>query len=126
MMYGFRRQLGVTVLAYVAGIVVAVLVLLSMIDINTISLESGLPTIAVTTPMIAVIVFWATARIAGAHIGPVRTFLFGGIAVYSLLYLCGALVASGFMSDVGATVLGAFALFILSFITVGSNLELKR
>ena len=125
-MHGFWRQLSVTALAYVAGMVAAGLVLLAMIDIKTISLESGLPTVAMTTPMIAGVVFWATARLAGAQIQPVRTFLFGGIAVYSLLYLCGALVASGFMSNAGATVLGAFALFVLAFKTVGSKLWLQR
>ena len=125
-MHGFWRQLSVTALAYVAGMVAAGLVLLAMIDIKTISLESGLPTVAMTTPMIAVVVFWATARLTGAQIQPVRTFLFGGIAVYSLLYLCGALVASGFMSNAGATVLGAFALFVLAFKTVGRKLGHQR
>ena len=125
-MHGFWRQLGTTALAYVAGMVAAGLVLLTIIDITTINLESGLPTVAMTTPMIAVVVFWATARMAGAHINPVQTFLFGGIAVYSLLYLCGALVASGFMSNTGATVLGALALFVLAFMTVGRKLWLQR
>ena len=39
-MHGFWRQLGTTALAYVAGMVVAGLVLLTIIDITTISLES--------------------------------------------------------------------------------------
>lgn len=125
-MQGFWRQLGTTALAYTAGMVVAGLALLTIIDITTISLESGLPRVAMTTPMIAVVVFWGVARLAGAQIDPMRTFLFGGIAVYSLLYLCGALVASGIMSNDGATVLGAFGLFILAFMSVGRKLGRLR
>ena len=108
-------QLGITTLAYVAGIGAAVLVLTMVIDFDTLSLESGLPRVAMTSPMVAVVVFWGVARAAGAMIEPVRTFLFGGIAVYCLLYLCGRLVAFGIMSSVGASIFGALALFLLCF-----------
>lgn len=113
-------QLGITTLAYVAGIGAAVLVLTMVIDFDTLSLDSGLPRVAMTSPMVAVAVFWGVARAAGAMIEPVRTFLFGGIAVYCLLYLCGRLVAFGMMSNVGATIFGALALFLLCFYSVNS------
>lgn len=113
-------QLGITTLAYVAGIGAAVLVLTMVIDFDTLSLESGLPRVAMTSPMVAVVVFWGVARAAGAMIEPVRTFLFGGIAVYCLLYLCGRLVAFGIMSSVGASIFGALALFLLCFYSVFS------
>lgn len=113
-------QLGITTLAYVAGIGAAVLVLTMVIDFDTLSLDSGLPRVAMTSPMVAVVVFWGVARAAGAMIEPVRTFLFGGIAVYCLLYLCGRLVAFGMMSNVGATIFGALALFLLCFYSVNS------
>ncbi|MCO4842866.1 MAG: hypothetical protein KC439_08155 [Yoonia sp.] len=113
-------QLGITTLAYVAGIGAAVLVLTMVIDFDTLSLESGLPRVAMTSPMVAVVVFWGVARAAGAMIEPVRTFLFGGIAVYCLLYLCGRLVAFGIMSSVGASIFGALALFLLCFYSVVS------
>ena len=113
-------QLGITTLAYVAGIGAAVLVLTMVIDFDTLSLESGLPRVAMTSPMVAVVVFWGGARAAGAMIEPVRTFLFGGIAVYCLLYLCGRLVAVGIMSSVGASIFGALALFLLCFYSVVS------
>lgn len=113
-------QLGITTLAYVAGIGAAVLVLTMVIDFDTLSLESGLPRVAMTSPMVAVVVFWGVARAAGAMIEPVRTFLFGGIAIYCLLYLCGRLVAFGMMSNAGATIFGALALFLLCFYCVVS------
>ena len=96
------------------------MVLTMVIDFDTLSLESGLPRVAMTSPMVAVVVFWGVARAAGAMIEPVRTFLFGGIAVYCLLYLCGRLVAFGIMSSVGASIFGALALFLLCFYSVVS------
>ncbi len=112
-MSGFGRIFSITVAAYLIGLTVAVLAILAVIDMDTISLDSGLPRSVMTTPMIAVVVFWGVARAAGSNLAPVRTFLFGGIAVYSLLYLCGRLVANAFMSNMAATVFGAVALFLM-------------
>lgn len=119
-MTGFGRIFGITLAAYLIGLIAAFLAILAIIDVDTISLDSGLPMAAMTTPMIAVVVFWGVARVAGANVQPVSTFLFGGIAVYSLLYLCGRLVANGFMSNSAATVIGALALFMLGFKAVAN------
>lgn len=118
-MSGFGRVLGITVAAYLIGLAAAVLAILAIIDVKTLSLDSGLPMSVMTTPMIAVVVFWGVARVAGSNLAPVRTFLFGGIAVYSLLYLCGRLVANAFMSNTGATVVGAGALFVMCLQMIG-------
>ncbi len=112
-MSGFGRILGITATAYLIGLAVALLAILVIIDMDTISLDSGLPLSVMTTPMIAVVIFWGVARTAGSNLAPVRTFLFGGIAVYSLLYLYGRLVANAFMSNTAATVIGALALFLM-------------
>ena len=116
----------ISIVAYVIGLLGAILVIARMVDIKAIGLDSGLPTVAMTTPMLAVVIFWAAARMLGAHISPVRTFLFGGIAVYSLLYLCGRLVANGLFSDRAATITGAVALFVLAYLATGSRQERGR
>lgn len=105
----------VCIVAYVAGVLAALLAILGMVDIRTISLDSGLPTVAMTTPLLAVVVFWATARLFGVRMGPMRTFLFGGIAIYGLLYVCGRIVAYDLMSNNMATTFGAAALFGLAY-----------
>lgn len=112
------RQFLICFVAYAVGLVLATAALLGVVDLDTVGLESGLPTVAMLTPMVGVVGFWAAARIAGGPIEPLRTFLFGGIAIYSLLYLCGRLVANAFMSNQGATIVGALALFMLAFMMI--------
>lgn len=109
------RQLLICIAAYVAGLVLAVGAMLGVVDLNTVSLDSGLPTVAMLTPMLAVVGFWAVARVAGIPIDPMRTFLFGGIAIYSLLYVSGRLVVNTVMSNQGALALFAVTLFALAF-----------
>lgn len=112
------RQLLTCILAYVVGLGLTIVALLGVVDLDTVSLDSGLPMVAMLTPMVAVVGFWAVARMAGVPIDPMRTFLFGGIAIYSLLYLCGRLVANAFMSNQGATIVGAVTLFVLAFLMI--------
>lgn len=116
------RHLATSSIAYVLGVLGAVLAIVGLVDIKSLSLNSGLPTVAMTTPMIAVIGFWAVARVLGAQLSAIRTFLFGGIAVYSLLYACGRLVANGLFSDGQATVAGALVLYFFAFCATRSNL----
>lgn len=117
-MTSMKHRILTCILAYVVGLVLATVALLGVVDLDTVSLDSGLPMVAMLTPMVAVVGFWAVARMAGVPIDPMRTFLFGGIAIYSLLYLCGRLVANAFMSNQGATIVGALALFALAFIMI--------
>ena len=109
------RQFLICIGAYVAGLVLAVAAMLGVVDLNSVSLDSGLPTVAMLTPMLAVVGFWAVARVAGIPIDPMRTFLFGGIAIYSLLYVSGRLVVNAVMSNQAALALFAMTLFALAF-----------
>lgn len=109
------RQFLICILAYVVGLVLAVGAMLGVVDLNAVSLNSGLPTVAMLIPMIAVVGFWAVARVAGIPIDPMRTFLFGGIAIYSLLYVSGRLVVNAVMSNQGALAFFALTLFTLAF-----------
>lgn len=120
------RNLSFTFVAYTLGLLGAFLTILGLVDIKTVSLDSGLPTVAMTTPMLAVVIFWAVARVMGTQLDPIRTFLFGGIAVYSLLYACGRLVGNGLFSDGAATIIGALALFGLAFMAISTNLVRGR
>jgi hypothetical protein len=115
----FRRLL-VCIVAYVAGLAAAMSALIGLVDPQTFNLTGGLPTVAIMTPMIAVLVFWGVARAMKVPLDPVRTFLFGAIAIYSLLYLCGRLVGAGLSSQL-ATLLGAIALFGLAYFAVTSK-----
>ncbi|MFT5065864.1 MAG: hypothetical protein ACJAXK_000288 [Yoonia sp.] len=117
------RQFLICILSYVIGLVLATGALLGVVDLTTVGLDSGLPTVAMLTPMIAVVGFWAVTRMAGVPLDPMRTFLFGGIAIYSLLYLCGRLVANAFMSNQGATIVGALALFVLAFMMIRTSAD---
>lgn len=114
-----RRFLVCTV-AYVGGLLAAMTALIGLIDPQTLNLNSGLPTIAIMTPMIAVVVFWGVVRVMNVPIDPLRTFLFGAIAIYSLLYLCGRLVGAE-LSNQLATLLGATALYGLAYFAVTSK-----
>ncbi len=122
-MSAITRQFLICIVAYVVGLALTLAALLGVVDLDAVSLDSGLPTVAMLTPMVAVVGFWAVARIAGVPIDPLRTFLFGGIAIYSLLYLCGRLVANAFMSNQGATIVGALALFALAFIMISKSTD---
>lgn len=122
----FARQMMISTVAYVVGLLGALLAILALVDIKSVGLDSGLPTVAMTTPMLAVVIFWAVARVLGAKIAPDRTFLFGGIAINSLLYVCGRLVANGLFSNVAATIMGAIALFALAYLATGPNQEKGR
>ncbi|MDG1377225.1 MAG: hypothetical protein P8P56_09445 [Yoonia sp.] len=110
------RRIVISFIAYVFGVLGAVLAIVGLVDIKSLSLNSGLPTVAMTTPMIAVVGFWAVTRILGAPLNPMRVFLFGGIAIYSLLYACGRIVSVGLMSDGQATIAGAIALYAMAFL----------
>lgn len=114
------RQLLICSVAYVVGLLAALLAIIGLVDLKTISLTSGLPKVAATTPMLAVLVFWAVARRLGSPLSPPRTFLFGGLAIYSLLYLCGRLVVAG-LSGQSATLFGLVALFFLAFYAISSS-----
>lgn len=120
------RHFLTSLIAYVFGVLGAVLAMVGLVDMKSVSLNSGLPTVAMTTPMIAVVGFWAVARVMGTRMNPTRTFLFGGIAVYSLLYVCGRVVANGFFSDGQATILGAVVLYLFAFFATRSNLVKAR
>lgn len=119
------RNFVVCTVAYVAGLLAAMAALIGLIDLTTLNLNSGLPTIAIMTPMIAVVVFWSVSRVMGVHLNPSRIFLFGAIAIYSLLYLCGRLVGAG-LSNQFATLLGAAALYGLAYFAVASKQARER
>ncbi len=112
------KQVLITLVAFVAGAVAAFTALLGIVDLDALGLARGLPMVATMTPMLAVIVFWGVARALGAPVRPAQTFLFGGIAIYALLYLCGRLVAQGTFSNAQATALGAALLFGLAYLAV--------
>jgi len=113
------RRIVISFIAYAFGVLGAVLAIVGLVDIKSLSLNSGLPTVAMTTPMIAVVGFWAVTRILGAPLNPMRVFLFGGIAIYSLLYACGRIVSVGLLSDGQATVTGAITLYAMAFLATG-------
>jgi hypothetical protein len=117
------RQFLVCLIAYVVGLILAVVAMLGVVDLDTVSLNSGLPTVAMLTPMIAVIGFWAVVRMLGIPLNAMRTFLFGAIAIYSLLYLCGRLVANAVMADLGGLVLFALTLFGFAYILIRTTKE---
>lgn len=112
------RQLAVTLIAFIVGLAVAGLAIVAIVQDMPISLQSGLPTSAVTTPMLAVVIFWGAARVMSAPLEPLRTFLFGGIAVYSVLYFCGRLVALSYVLDTTAILAGLLVLFIGAFTAI--------
>lgn len=115
------RVLIITTVAFVTGLFAATLALVGLVDMDTVSLNSGLPKVAILTPMLAVVTFWAVARPLGAHLDPMRSFLFGGMAVYITLYAYGRLVAHGTFAVGSAASLAVIALFLLAFWTVRSN-----
>jgi len=110
------RRLLITLLAYVAGLALTMVALVGIVDVSSLSIDAGLPTVAILTPMIAVVVFWGVARVCGVPVDPARAFLGGGIAIYSLLYLCGRLVDNQLMTGQGATLVGAAALFCVAYL----------
>ena len=119
------RKIAVTFVAFFAGVAAAFFALLGIVDIDTLGLDSGLPSVAMMTPMLAVVVFWAVARAFRTPIRAAQTFLFGGIAIYFLLYAGGRLVAQGAVSDTIASILGAVILFGLAFIAVTKSKRLS-
>ncbi len=112
------RQLLMCLIAIVTGLVATTLALFGLVDVQTLNLNDGLPTVAMLTPMIAVVVFWAVMRAFGQQISAAQTFLFGGIAIYAILYLCGRLVGNNITSGQTATMVGAAGLFALAFLFV--------
>lgn len=114
------RHVVVCTVAYGAGLIAAMAALIGLVDPQTLNLNGGLPTVAIMTPMIAVVVFWGVVRAMGVPLDPMRVFLFGAIAIYSLLYLCGRLVGAG-LSNQTATLLGAAILYGLAYFAVSSK-----
>ena len=64
-----------------------------MLGEEVVSLNTELPTQAMTAPMIGVVVFWLAGRALGAPLDAVRTFLFGALVVYGTLYFFGRVIA---------------------------------
>lgn len=117
-MTGTVRQLGITFAGYVAGVVAAFLALIAIVDMQSLNLASGLPKVAIMTPMLAVIVYWGVVRLLGVSLRAGSTFLFGGIAVYFLLYACGRLIATGSINHNTAFLFGAVVLFLMAYANV--------
>ena len=84
-------------LACIVAVVAAFGALLVMIPEGNITYATELPATTYTTPMIAVVVFWGIARACGVPLEPMRTFVLGAVAVYTVIYLVGRVwVMTGF------------------------------
>ena len=71
--------------------------LIVMIPDGAITYATELPPTTYTTPMIAVVVFWGIVRACGVPLEPMRTFVLGAVAVYTVIYLVGRVwVMTGF------------------------------
>lgn len=112
--------------AFCIAILIAGLALVGIVQELPNSLEAGLPRAAVTTPMIGVVVFWGVARAAGVPLDPMRVFLVGGIATYSVLYVLGRLVALSFVVNTTAIFLGALVLFAFAYAAVQASVRRGR
>lgn len=76
-------------LACVAALAAALGALIVMMPDGTITYATEMPTTTVTTPMIAVVVFWGIVRACGVPLEPMRTFVLGAVAVYAVIYFVG-------------------------------------
>ena len=84
-------------LACIVAVVAAFGALLVMIPEGNITYATELPATTYTTPMIAVVVFWGIVRACGVPLEPMRTFVLGAVAVYTVIYLVGRVwVMTGF------------------------------
>ncbi|MBU0781208.1 hypothetical protein [Loktanella salsilacus] len=79
--------------ACIAAVLVAFGALVVMIPSGTVSYATEMPRSAVTAPMIAVVVFWGIVRACGVPLDPMKTYVFGALAVYGMLYLVGRVLA---------------------------------
>ena len=84
-------------LACIVAILAAFGALLVMIPEGNITYATELPATTYTTPMIGVVVFWGIVRACGVPLEPMRTFVLGAVAVYTVIYLVGRVwVITGF------------------------------
>lgn len=102
-------------LACIIAIAAAFGALIVMIPDGTISYATELPPTTYTTPMIAVIVFWAIVRAFGVPLEPMRTFVLGAVAVYALLYFVGRILAVTGFSPLLVWIVNLLALMALAW-----------
>lgn len=87
------RLLLIWAIACVAAALAAFAALTVMIPEGEITYATALPPTTYTTPMIAVVVFWGIVRACGVPLDPMRTFVLGAVAVYTLVYVVGRVLA---------------------------------
>ena len=104
--------------ACVASVLLAFGALLVMIPDGDVSYATELPRSAVTTPMIAVVAFWGIVRATGIPLDPIRTFVLGGLAVYTLLYVVGRILAVSGVSPLLVLVLNLALLMALAWLSI--------
>ncbi|KQI67837.1 hypothetical protein AN189_13750 [Loktanella sp. 3ANDIMAR09] len=109
-------------LIWLAACVIAVIAGFGLLNImvqdTEISYATELPRSVVTVPMICVIVFWGVVRAAGVLLEPVRTFTFGGLAVYLALFVVGRVLVSVAIDPVFVLVLVLVILMTLGWIAI--------
>ena len=113
-----RRHLLICAVACLAALGLSGLALTVMVPDADISYATELPRSAVTVPMIAVVVFWAIVRACGVPLAPVRSFLFGAIAVYGLFYVVGRLISVAEFNPALTLAVSAALLFALAFAAI--------
>ena len=86
------------VLVWLAACTVSAIAGLGLLSIMVsdapVNWSTEIPRRAMTVPMICVIVFWGVVRAAGVRLEPLRTFTFGGLAVYLALFVVGRVLSS--------------------------------
>jgi len=106
------RPLLICLLAYAVALGLTLLALSVMLDLGSIGFDTQVPRSAVLTPMIAVVAFWGTCRLAGVPLDPARSFLIGAIVVYGLLFFMGRIVALTQISHTLAALTAATILLV--------------
>ncbi|MBS1303144.1 hypothetical protein [Loktanella sp. SALINAS62] len=89
-----------------------------MVQDSQISYETQMPRSVVTVPMICVIVFWGVVRASGVKLEPVRTFTFGGLAVYLALFVVGRLLSTVAISPMLVVLIVTGLLMLMAWIAI--------
>lgn len=112
------RPFLITLLAFAVSLVLTVMALSTMIDLQNIGFQTEMPRHAVLTPMIAVVGFWGITRIFGVPLDPARTFLFGAIAIYGVLFFMGRVVSLTQINSGLATIVAVLVLYVACYLAV--------
>ncbi|SEN31091.1 hypothetical protein SAMN04488003_11315 [Loktanella fryxellensis] len=115
-----RRLILIWAVACVAAALAAFAALTVMIPEGDITYATALPPTTYTTPMIAVVVFWGIVRACGVPLDPMRTFVLGALAVYTLVYAVGRVLAVTGVSPSLAWILTLGVLMAIAWVAVSA------